>query len=101
MKRIAAVLALALTVWAGGMGALALAADDPLSIDANLKYLEDNKVKKGVILRPSGLQFRIIQNGFGNGQTVRFNTLRIHRKSIRIYILSILKLNIGRNCGRS
>ena len=65
MKRIAAVLALALTVWAGGMGALALAADDPLSIDANLKYLEDNKVKKGVILRPSGLQFRIIQNGFG------------------------------------
>ena len=65
MKRIAAILALALTIWAGGMGALALAADDPLSIDANLKYLEDNKVKKGVITRPSGLQFRILQNGYG------------------------------------
>jgi FKBP-type peptidyl-prolyl cis-trans isomerase len=65
MKRIAAVLALALTVWAGGMGALALAADDALSIDANLKYLEDNKLKKGVITRPSGLQFRILQNGYG------------------------------------
>ena len=65
MKRIAAILALALTVWAGGMGALALAADDALSIDANLKYLEDNKLKKGVITRPSGLQFRILQNGYG------------------------------------
>jgi len=41
------------------------ATDDALSIDANLKYLEENKVKKGVITRPSGLQFRIIQNGFG------------------------------------
>jgi len=65
MKRIAVVLALALSFWAGGMGAFALAADDALSIDANLKYLEDNKVKKGVIIRPSGLQFRILQNGFG------------------------------------
>ena len=65
MKRIAAILALALTIWAGGMGTLALAADDALSIDANLKYLEDNKLKKGVITRPSGLQFRIIQNGYG------------------------------------
>ena len=65
MKRIAAILALALTIWAGGMGTLALAADDALSIDANLKYLEDNKLKKGVIVRPSGLQFRILQNGYG------------------------------------
>ncbi len=35
--------------------------DDALSIEANLKYLEDNKLKKGVIVRPSGLQFRIIR----------------------------------------
>ncbi|HKY17472.1 MAG TPA: FKBP-type peptidyl-prolyl cis-trans isomerase [Rhizomicrobium sp.] len=42
-----------------------LAADDPLSIEANLKYLEENRQKKGVIVRPSGLQFRIIQNGYG------------------------------------
>jgi FKBP-type peptidyl-prolyl cis-trans isomerase len=69
MKRVAAMLAVALAVgwavWTGGTVARALAADDALSIDANLKYLEDNKQKKGVIVRPSGLQFRIIQNGFG------------------------------------
>jgi len=63
MKRVAAILAIALAVW--GTGARALAADDALSIDANLKYLEVNKAKKGVIIRPSGLQFRIIQNGYG------------------------------------
>jgi FKBP-type peptidyl-prolyl cis-trans isomerase len=65
MKRVAAILAITLAVWAGGTGARALAADDALSIDANAKYLEENKAKKGVITRPSGLQFRIIQNGYG------------------------------------
>ena len=69
MKRVAAILAITLAVgwavWTGGTVARALAADDALSIDANLKYLEDNKLKKGVIVRPSGLQFRILQNGFG------------------------------------
>ena len=68
MKRIAAVLALtvlALGAAVPGVVSRAWAADDPLSIDANLKYLEDNKLKKGVIVRPSGLQFRIIQNGYG------------------------------------
>ena len=62
MKRFSALFALILIGWAV---APALAADDPLSIEANLKYLEDNKLKKGVIVRPSGLQFRIIQNGYG------------------------------------
>jgi len=62
MKFVAAFFALALT---GLAVAPALAADDPLSIEANLKYLDDNKLKKGVIVRPSGLQFRIIQNGYG------------------------------------
>ena len=75
MKPIAAILALALAVLAGGTVSRALAQapatnaqakpSDALSIDANLKYLEDNKLKKGVITRPSGLQFRIIQNGYG------------------------------------
>ena len=65
MKRVAAILAITLAVWAGGTGARALAADDALSIDANQKFLDENKVKKGVITRPSGLQFRIIQNGYG------------------------------------
>jgi len=50
---------------AGGVAAPALAAADVLSIDANLKFLEDNKKQKGWIIRPSGLQFRIIQNGYG------------------------------------
>jgi FKBP-type peptidyl-prolyl cis-trans isomerase FklB len=40
-------------------------AGDALSIEANQKYLEENAKQKGVIVRPSGLQFRIIQNGYG------------------------------------
>ena len=62
MKRFSALFALILIGWAV---APALAADDPLSIEANQKYLEENAKKKGVIVRPSGLQFRIIQNGYG------------------------------------
>jgi FKBP-type peptidyl-prolyl cis-trans isomerase FklB len=62
MTRLAALLALVLVGWAT---APALAVDDALSIEANQKYLNDNKLKKGVIVRPSGLQFRIIQNGYG------------------------------------
>ena len=67
MKRIAAFLTVTLALWAPVSGTVtrALAADDALSIEANLKYLEDNKKKKGVIVRPSGLQFRILQNGYG------------------------------------
>jgi FKBP-type peptidyl-prolyl cis-trans isomerase len=88
MKRIAVVLALALGVLAGGAVARALAQApatnvvqakpaDALSIDANLKYLEDNKVKKGVITRPSGLQFRIIQNGYGK-RPQRTDTVKVY-----------------------
>jgi FKBP-type peptidyl-prolyl cis-trans isomerase FklB len=73
MKRIFAVLTLILplvlpaaapaqppptTVLAGPAG-------DALSIENNQRYLDENKKKKGVITRPSGLQFRIIQNGYG------------------------------------
>lgn len=43
----------------------AFAVDDALSIEANQKYLADNAKRKGVIVRPSGLQFRILQNGYG------------------------------------
>jgi FKBP-type peptidyl-prolyl cis-trans isomerase len=66
MKRFSALFALILIGWAV---APALAADDPLSIEANQKYLEENKTRKGVIVRPSGLQFRIIQNGYGKRPT--------------------------------
>jgi FKBP-type peptidyl-prolyl cis-trans isomerase len=62
MNRFTAVLAV---VMALGCAAPALAVDDALSIEANQKYLAENAKKKGVITRPSGLQFRIIQNGYG------------------------------------
>jgi FKBP-type peptidyl-prolyl cis-trans isomerase len=65
MKRITAVFALVLAVWAIPAGAV----DEALSIEANQKYLEENAKKKGVIVRPSGLQFRIIQNGYGKRPT--------------------------------
>jgi FKBP-type peptidyl-prolyl cis-trans isomerase FklB len=66
MKRLAAVFALMLAGWTvPALMAKAWAVDDALSIEANQKYLDENKKKKGVIVRPSGLQFRIIQNGYG------------------------------------
>ena len=87
MKRSTAILALALAILAGGTASRVLAQaqaantqvkpDDALSIDANLKYLEDNKVKKGVITRPSGLQFRILQNGFGK-RPQRTDTVKVY-----------------------
>ena len=88
MKRSVAILTLALAVLAGGTVSRALAqaapasaqakpVADALSIDANLRYLEENKVKKGVILRPSGLQFRILQNGFGK-RPQRTDTVKVY-----------------------
>jgi FKBP-type peptidyl-prolyl cis-trans isomerase len=41
------------------------AASDALSIDNNNKFLAEYAKQKGVIVRPSGLMFRIIQNGYG------------------------------------
>ena len=43
----------------------AAAAADPLSQAANEAYLANNLKRPGVIKRPSGLQFKILQNGFG------------------------------------
>lgn len=88
MKRSVAIFCLALAVLAGGTVSRVLAqpapanaqakpVPDALSIDANLKYLEDNKVKKGVINRPSGLQFRILQNGFGK-RPQRTDTVKVY-----------------------
>lgn len=36
-----------------------------LSADANKRYLADNAKKTGVITRPDGLQYRVIQSGSG------------------------------------
>ncbi|MGA7713266.1 MAG: FKBP-type peptidyl-prolyl cis-trans isomerase [Rhizomicrobium sp.] len=43
----------------------AQAADNSLSAAANAAYLAANAKKPGVVVRPSGLQYRIIHNGFG------------------------------------
>ena len=88
MKRSVAILVLALAVLAGGTVSRVLAqaapagtpakpVADALSIDANLKYLEDNKKQKGWIIRPSGLQFRIVQNGFGK-RPQRTDTVKVY-----------------------
>lgn len=59
MRRIAAVLAVFL------MAIPARAADDALSEAANQAFLAANAHKPGVIVRQDGLQFKILQNGFG------------------------------------
>jgi FKBP-type peptidyl-prolyl cis-trans isomerase len=41
------------------------AADDALSMEANQAFLAANAKKPGVIVRPDGLQFKILHNGFG------------------------------------
>jgi FKBP-type peptidyl-prolyl cis-trans isomerase FklB len=43
----------------------ALAAPDALSAVANQGYLADNAKKPGVVVLPSGLQYRIVRGGFG------------------------------------
>jgi FKBP-type peptidyl-prolyl cis-trans isomerase len=42
-----------------------LAADPALSLQANADFLANNGRQPGVLKRPSGLQYKIIQNGFG------------------------------------
>ena len=39
--------------------------DPKLSMQANATFLAENAKKTGIISRPSGLQYRIIRNGFG------------------------------------
>src|SRR5215472_7173998 len=43
----------------------ARAADQALSADANAKFLLENSKQRGTVTRPSGLRYRIIQNGSG------------------------------------
>ena len=38
---------------------------DPLSVAANRTFLADNAHKPGVTLLPSGLEYRVLKNGFG------------------------------------
>jgi FKBP-type peptidyl-prolyl cis-trans isomerase FklB len=48
-----------------GMTSGAHAAMSSLSPDANAAYLADNAKKPGVVVRPNGLQYKIVHNGFG------------------------------------
>jgi FKBP-type peptidyl-prolyl cis-trans isomerase len=62
------VLVMSASVWAASAAQAPAgpAAPDPrLSQDANATFLAANAKKAGVIVRPDGLQFKIIQNGFG------------------------------------
>jgi FKBP-type peptidyl-prolyl cis-trans isomerase FklB len=43
-----------------------LAAEDPLSAGANAAFLAANAGKPGTIIRPSGLQYRVLRSGTGN-----------------------------------
>lgn len=74
MKLSAAFLAVSFLAWplaATAADAPAAAATDPsLSQGANAAYLAANAKKPGVITRPDGLQFKIIQNGFGKRPTL-------------------------------
>lgn len=65
MLRFAAVLAAVITMAAMS----AHAADPALSAEANASFLAANLKKPGVIQRPSGLQYRILQNGYGKRPT--------------------------------
>ena len=50
-----------------------LAADPALSAAANAAFLANNLKQPGVMKRPSGLQYKIIQNGFGSNFRLRSN----------------------------
>jgi FKBP-type peptidyl-prolyl cis-trans isomerase len=65
MKKLPAALVLAILACAP-----ARAADDALSMAANHAFLDANAHKPGVTVRPSGLQYRILRNGFGSHPAV-------------------------------
>jgi FKBP-type peptidyl-prolyl cis-trans isomerase FklB len=60
MRRLALLAAAAVMATFG-----ARAAVSSLSIDANAQFMAANAKRAGVIVRPSGLQYRILHNGFG------------------------------------
>lgn len=74
MKLSAAFLAVSVLAWPltanAAMAPGAATADPGLSQEANAAFLAANAKRAGVIIRPDGLQFRIVQNGFGKRPTV-------------------------------
>jgi len=68
MKFPAALVAAAIWAWplAASAADPAPAGTDPaLSAQANADFLAENAKKKGVIVKPDGLQIQMLQNGFG------------------------------------
>lgn len=57
----------------------AYAANPSLNEQANAAFLSANAKKPGVITTPSGLQYRIVQNGFGKRPT-SFDTVTVNYK---------------------
>ena len=75
MKFSAALVMAALLTWplaaiAAGPTAAPAAPNPALSAEANAAYLAANAAKKGVIVKPDGLQIRIVQSGFGRRPAV-------------------------------
>ena len=64
MKRFGAFVAALVACMSLGSGNVR-AADPALSATANAAYLAANAHKAGVVVRPSGLQYQILKNGFG------------------------------------
>ncbi len=60
MKRLSAFLLLAML-----SASPLLAAEDPLSAGANAAFLAASAAKPGTIVRPSGLQYRVLRSGTG------------------------------------
>lgn len=54
-----------LTIFLALLAVPALAADEALSLAANAAFLADNARKTGTIVRPSGLQYRVLRSGTG------------------------------------
>ncbi len=79
MRRFGVFLAALLCV----MAASAQAADSSLGPQANAAFLAAYAKKKGVIVRPSGLEYRILENGFGARPTP-YDTVTVYYKGMLI-----------------
>lgn len=75
MTRLGLVLTAALAIWTGA----AFAADSALSPQANAAFLQTYAKRPGVFTRTSGLEYRIIQNGFGARPT-QFDNVTVYYK---------------------
>ena len=83
MRRVGLFLAFLLLAMPALRPVPAKAADEALSAEANRAFLEANAKKPGVIVRPDGLQFKILQNGFGRRPGVT-DTVQVYYTGVLI-----------------